>query len=189
MLQRPLGEFLAAVASASEPAPAGGSAAAVTGALSASLLILVCRVRRARGDDGGDFTGLLGRAESIQQRLAHMVDSDANAFRNLMSVRRLPKRDAFEETTRRVALRQALSRATYSPLEIAAACADLVAIADQIEALTSGEIGSDARIARHLARAALMSALDTVEQNLPHVSEPTQRAEMEHQFASLRARS
>jgi formiminotetrahydrofolate cyclodeaminase len=177
------------VASASEPAPAGGSAAALTGALSASLLVLVCRVRRARGDTGGDFTGLLGRAEALQQRLAHTIDSDTNAFRNLMSVRRLPRRDAFEETTRRVALRQALSRATHSPLEIAAACADLVAIADQIEALVSGEIGSDARIARHLARAALASSLDTVEQNLPHVSEPTQRAEIEQQFQALRARS
>jgi formiminotetrahydrofolate cyclodeaminase len=175
------------VASLSEPAPAGGSVAALTGAASASLLILVCRVTTARGNGAAEFVALLGRAEALQQRLAQMVDADARAFRNLMSVRRLPQRDAFENTTRRVALRQALSRATHSPLEIAAACADLVTIAERIEALASGEIVSDARIARIFARAALAASVDTVEQNLPHVQEEAQRAEMEQDLARIRA--
>jgi formiminotetrahydrofolate cyclodeaminase len=174
------------VASLSEPAPAGGSVAALTGAASASLLILVCRVTAGHGDGAAELAGLLGRAEALQQRLAQMIDADARAFRNLVAVRRLPRRDAYERTTRRVALHQALGRATHSPLEIAAACADLVGIADKIESLASGEIVSDARVARHLARAALVSSLDTVEQNLPHVSDAAQRAEMERELRSLR---
>jgi formiminotetrahydrofolate cyclodeaminase len=157
--------------------------------LSASLLILVCRVTQQRGEDGHEFVQLLGRAEALQQRLARMIDADARAFQNLMAVRRLPQGDEHEKTTRRVAIRQALSRATHSPLEIAAACADLVAIADRVESLASGEIVSDARVARHLARAALVSSLDTVEQNLPHVSDATQRSEMEQELRTLRARS
>jgi formiminotetrahydrofolate cyclodeaminase len=106
-----------------------------------------------------------------------------------MAVRRLPRRDANEKTTRRVALRQALGRATHSPLEIAAACSDLVAIADRVEALATGEIVSDARVARHLAHAALLCSLDTVAQNLPHVHDAAQRAEMEGEFRRLRGKA
>src|SRR5205807_6674367 len=120
-----------------------------------------------RGGDTQPYDALLGRAEALQQRLSRMIDSDTQAFRNVIAVRRLPQRDANEKATRRVALHQALGRATHSPLEIAAACADLVAIADRVEGLATGEIVSDARVARHLARAALLCSLDTVEQNLP----------------------
>ena len=183
-----MGAFLDAVASVSEPAPAGGSVSALTGALSASLLMLVCRLTQARPDPAPEFAALLSRAESLQQRLARMVDADARAFQNLMAVRRLSQHDAMERTTRRTALRQALGRATHSPLEIAAACADLVAIANRVEALATGEIVSDARVARTLARAALESSLDTVEQNLPHVKDAEQRAEMEREFSRLRRR-
>jgi len=162
--------------------------AALTAAASASLLMLVCRVTQRRGGGEHEFVGLLSRAEALRARLERMIDSDAQAFQNLMAVRRLPRRDPNETTTRRVALRQALSRATHSPLEIAAACADLVAIADRVEALATGEIESDARAARHLARAALLCSLDTVEQNLPHVTEPEQRSAMQRELSSLRSR-
>jgi len=186
LLGRSVGAFLESVASVAEPAPAGGSVSALTGALSASLLMLVCRVTQVRPEPPKEFAALLSRAESLQQRLARMVDADARAFQNLMAVRRLPQHDAFERTTRRVALKQALGRATHSPLEIAQACADLVAIADRVETLATGEIESDARVARNLARAALVSSLDTVEQNLPHVRDAAQRAEMEREFHRLR---
>jgi formiminotetrahydrofolate cyclodeaminase len=185
-----VGKFLELVASPDEPAPAGGSVSALTAALSASLLILVCRVTQRRAEPAAaEFSTLLGRAEALQQRLSRLVDSDARAFQDFIAVRRLPRRDEHEKTTRRVAMRQALSRATHSPLEIAAACADLVAIADRVESLASGEIVSDARVARHLARAALVSSLDTVEQNLPHVRDETQRSEMEQELRTLRGRS
>jgi len=176
------------VASVDEPAPAGGSVSALTGALSASLLMLVGRVTQARPDPAPEFAALLARAESLRQRLEGMIDADARAFQNLMAVRRLPRHDAMERTTRRVALKQALGRATHSPLEIAQACADLVAIADRVEALATGEIVSDARVARTLARAALESSLDTVEQNLPHVDDDKQRAAMDRELRRLRAR-
>jgi formiminotetrahydrofolate cyclodeaminase len=187
LLERSVGAFLESVASIAEPAPAGGSVSALTGALSASLLMLVCRVTQARADPAPEFAAVLARADALQHRLAGMVDADARAFQNLMAVRRLPQHDAFERTTRRTALRQALGRATHSPLEIAQACADLVAIADRVEALATGEIVSDARVARTLARAALVSSLDTVEQNLPHVLDAEQRSAMEREFRHLKA--
>jgi methenyltetrahydrofolate cyclohydrolase len=189
LLRLRLRDFLDLVASPGEPAPAGGAVAALAAAASASLLMLVASVTQRRGGADGEFANLLARATALQQRLSRLMDSDTQAFKDLMAVRRLPHRDANETTTRRVALNQALGRATHSPLEIAAACADLVAIADRVEKLATGEIVSDARVARHMARAALLSSLDTVEQNLPHVSEAEQRREMEQELARLRARS
>jgi formiminotetrahydrofolate cyclodeaminase len=186
LLQLPLRGFLDLVASADEPAPAGGAVSALAAAASASLLMLVVRVTQRRGGAPGEFEGLLARAKALQERLSRLMDSDTQAFKDLMAVRRLPQRDANEKTTRRVALSQALSRATHSPLEIAAACADLVAIADRVEALATGEIASDARVARLLARAALACSLDTVAQNLPHVRDAAQRTEMEGELGVLR---
>ncbi len=151
--------------------------------------MLVCRVTQRRGEGTHEYDALLARAEALQNRLTRMIDSDARAFQDLIAVRRLPKRNANETTTRRVALRQALSRATHSPLEIAAACADLVAIADRVEALATGEIVSDARVARLLARAALACSLDTVEQNLPHVQDAAERENLQKDFEKLRQKA
>jgi formiminotetrahydrofolate cyclodeaminase len=41
-------EFVRAVASPTQPVPAGGSVAALTGAVSAALLVLVCEVVERR---------------------------------------------------------------------------------------------------------------------------------------------
>src|SRR5438046_1718016 len=115
LLQVSLRRFLDLVASVDEPAPAGGAVSAVTAAASASLLMLVARVSQRRGGAPGEFDGLLARATTLQERLSRFVDSDTQAFKDLIAVRRLPQRDPNEKTTRRVALSQALSRATHSP--------------------------------------------------------------------------
>src|SRR5262245_34776325 len=112
LLERSVADFLAAVGSEQEPVPAGACSAAMTGALSAALVVLVCRVllkRRSPPDVGG----LLIDAERLVGRLSELIDEDAAAF------------DAFAAASEseRIA---ALADATRTPLSIALACIDAV---------------------------------------------------------------
>src|SRR5262249_36181715 len=100
-------ELLERVAWPEEPAPAGGSVAALTAALSASLLMLVCHVTQRRGGGVHEFDVLGGRAEALRSRLARMVDSDAQAFQNLMAGGPLPRRAPPHTTPPRGAARPA----------------------------------------------------------------------------------
>ncbi|HEV7666555.1 MAG TPA: cyclodeaminase/cyclohydrolase family protein, partial [Chloroflexota bacterium] len=78
LVDRSVGEFVAAVASAAEPVPAGGSVSALTGAASAALLVLVCGVLDRKRVDGVEV--LLDRAAEVQRRLLALIDEDANAY-------------------------------------------------------------------------------------------------------------
>jgi formiminotetrahydrofolate cyclodeaminase len=189
LVGRPLGAFLDAVAS-SEPAPGGGSVAALTGAASAGLLLMVCEVLRARPralGDHGQVVALLERAEQLQELLRGLIDADADAYRALLSARGLPRRDAFEQASRRVAVQRALTRATETPLQIAACCAEVVRLGETLAALATGPVGSDALVARRLAGAALLAALDTAAQNVGLIDDPARHADLERELLTLRA--
>ena len=66
-------DFVAAVASADEPVPAGGSVAALTGASSAALLALVCDVLERHTP--GVLIQERERARALHQELLDLVDA------------------------------------------------------------------------------------------------------------------
>ena len=77
---------------------------------------------------------------SCSERLLRLVDADANAYRAYLE----EKRSA-----------DALQRASQTPLEIAAACGDVVRLSVDVEGRATGALLGDVRAARHLASAAL----------------------------------
>ncbi len=188
LVGRPLGAFLDAVAS-SEPAPGGGCVAALTGAAAAGLLLMVADVLRARPRTLGDHRALepLGeRAERLQEQLRALIDADADAYRSLLAARGLPRQDAFEQTTRRVAVQRALTRATETPLQIAVACGDVTRLATALADHATGPVATDARVAHRLAAAALQAALDTAEQNVGLIEDLGRRGEVQRELEQLR---
>jgi methenyltetrahydrofolate cyclohydrolase len=188
LVGRPLGAFLDAVAS-SEPAPGGGCVAALTGAAAAGLLLMVADVLRARPRALRDQPALepLGdRAEHLQEQLRALIDADADAYRTLLAARGLPRHDAFEQTTRRVAVQRALIRATETPLQIAVACGDVTRLATALADHATGPVATDVRVAHRLAAAALQAALDTAQQNVGLIDDPGRRGEVEHELEQLR---
>jgi formiminotetrahydrofolate cyclodeaminase len=188
LVGRPLGAFLDAVAS-SEPAPGGGCVAALTGAASAGLLLMVADVLRARPRALGDQRVLepLGdRAERLQEQLRALIDADADAYRALLAARGLPRQDAFEQTARRVAVQRALTRATETPLQIAVACGDVTRLATALAEHATGPVATDVRVARRLAAAALQAALDTAEQNVALIDDLGRRAEVQRELQQMR---
>ena len=109
-----------------EPAPGGGSASALAGALAGSLAQMVCRLTVGKKNYEGveaEVTAMLHRAEAISERLLASVEGDAAAFDRVMAAMALPKGTDEEKAARSKAMQEAFQGATTSPIGVAQACA------------------------------------------------------------------
>jgi formiminotetrahydrofolate cyclodeaminase len=171
-----LSEFLAKVASTAEPVPAGGSVAALAGAASAALLVLACGVLQRHHAEG--MSGLHERAARLQHRLLELIDEDAQAFQAFLKMKR-----SGTDTGAIVA------RTSHTPLLVGGACAEVVELSRRIEATPQlGALVGDVRAARHLAQAALASALDIAEQDIGLHTDVSEQQAMRDEIAELRRR-
>src|SRR5579859_239172 len=177
LVTRSVREFIASVASAAEPVPAGGSVAALTGAASAALLALVAELLDRKRVAGA--SELLARARTVQDRLVGLIDADAAAYRAYLAARRSPRAE----------LQAALDRTTQTPLDIATACREVVTLSRDVERRTTGQLLGDVRTARGLARAAVMAAVDIAEQNVVLQTDPAAQARLQAEIARLTAQS
>jgi formiminotetrahydrofolate cyclodeaminase len=167
-------EFVASVASAATPVPAGGSVVALSGACAAGLLALVCDV--AQRHDAAAPGEERQTAVRLQRLLLKLVDEDAAAYQAFLATRR--------GTEDRQA---AINRVAATPLAIGRACFDLVGLSRTVEQHTRGPLLGDVRAARHLAEAGLRTAVDLAEQNLELQPEASARRALEAEIARLRA--
>jgi formiminotetrahydrofolate cyclodeaminase len=142
-------DLLDAIA-APQPAPGGGSTAALVGALAAALCAKVARL----SDDGGS----LAQAQALRRRLSALAPEDAAAFVAALEQLR-ERRDDF-------ALGRALAEAADVPLRIAEACADVADLAAALAQSGRADVQADARAASVLAAAAARSTALLVEANL-----------------------
>lgn len=163
-----VGEFVAKVASTDEPVPAGGSVAALTGACAAALMALASGVLVRRGVSGAE--ALRERASALQRQLLELVDEDAAAY------------DAFLEARREPGV---IARMSEMPLRVAAACADVSAMAEEIAERITGAVAADVNAARTLAEAARHAALELAEANLGMQRDPVAKAELKARIQQL----
>lgn len=94
-MERDVGKFLAALASAA-PAPGGGGAAALCGALAIALGNMVGNLTLGKKKYAGvqdDITALNARAESLRLDFLALIDADAAAFEPLSRAYGIPKDD------------------------------------------------------------------------------------------------
>lgn len=116
----PLADLLAAFSSP-DPTPGGGSAAALTSALGASLLMMVAALPKTRNGSDEDRTALAAVQQDlslIRERLAAAIDGDTAAYNGVVAAYKRPKASAEEQTARKEAIEQALRAATDVPLDV-----------------------------------------------------------------------
>lgn len=142
-------DLLAALA-APEPAPGGGSAAALVGAIAAAVC---AKVAGFAGDDGS-----VAQAAALCRRLTQLADEDARVFANALA--ELERRDDDFK------LGRALEEAAEAPLRIADACLDVAVLASSLAASGTPELQPDARAAAALAAGAARASAVLVEANL-----------------------
>src|ERR671917_413407 len=153
-LDLPLGEFLDLVASGN-PAPGGGSVAAVAVALAAGLSGMAARL------SAGQLTeGLAERADAARLRVATLARIDAESYGRVLDAYREP-----DSETRRERVSDALSGASDVPLAVAEVGNEVAGIAARVEEGNTNLVG-DAITAVLLAEAGVRAAVTLAEINL-----------------------
>jgi formiminotetrahydrofolate cyclodeaminase len=162
-LKMTLEEWLDALA-AGEPAPAGGSAAAVAAAIAASLVGMTAR--QSVGS-WGEAAGIAVQADVLRERLAGLAEADAEVYHR--SLDRLARAREIPADRRDFELGRVLADAAATPLAIATTAADVALLARETAGRGEPRVEADAEAALALAAAAAQAAARLVEVNLATV--------------------
>ena len=157
-LDEPVRGFLDQLA-ARTPAPGGGGAAAVTGAMAAGLVAMAARFSATRLPEAGD---LADEADELRRRLAQLADLDTRAYAAVLEALRLPEGTSQREVQRQ----EALLGAVLVPLEIAGIGARVAAMAVRVAEAGNPNLRGDAVTGAVLAAASARSAASLVDINV-----------------------
>jgi formiminotetrahydrofolate cyclodeaminase len=163
-----LAEFLEALRSP-DPTPGGGSAAALAGAMGASLLAMVGglpKSRAATAEDTARLAAAGARCTDLADELKTLVDRDSAAYEQVMAAYRRPKGTDEEKSARSAAIQEAMRGATETPLAVMRACAAAAEQGVVVAAMGNPSASSDAAVGFELLAAALRGARRNVEINL-----------------------
>jgi len=120
LVDRNVTEFVDLMAS-DAPAPGGGSAAALEGALGAALTAMVCALTLGK-KKYADVQDLAAesqkKADSLKARFVDVIDRDTEAFNAVSAVFAMPKDTDEEKAARKAAMQEALKGCTKTPFEM-----------------------------------------------------------------------
>jgi formiminotetrahydrofolate cyclodeaminase len=151
------------------PAPGGGSAAALSGATGASLLLMAADIRASRPTSSpasSELADVIDRLRSLRPAIASLIDRDADAYSQVIAALRMPITDEATEARKREAYESAMQAATDVPLETMRACRRALRDAPVVAALCTRGTRGDVGVAIELLRAAVRGAGITIDANL-----------------------
>jgi len=164
-----------------EPTPGGGSAAGLTGAMSAALLCMSARFTVGR-DKYAAFQAqadaVLAQAEELRTALEQLAEEDALAYAQYRAAAALPKTTADEQAVRAQALQQATRVSIQAPMTVLRHCYRLLELADLLADHCNPYLVSDVATATHFALAAFRGALVNVRINLSSLHDAAYRDEI-----------
>ncbi len=114
-------EFIKELASNS-PAPGGGTAAALGGAMGISLFEMVANLTIGKKGFESVRDQMQSRVEEFSEKrgkLLELMDTDTEVFNEFMAALKLPKNTEEEKTIRRQKMQETLKKAAQVPLTVA----------------------------------------------------------------------
>ncbi len=170
---RELEDFLADLAS-SKPAPGGGSASAVVGALSAALASMVANLtvgKEEYSDVEEKYETILKRADRLRGEFIAAVEEDITAYNRVMEAYGMPKETDEEKEKRKKAIQSALKEATVPPFKMADLALEVLALSEECAVSGNRHAVTDAGASAILAEATVRSSLLNVDINLSSISD------------------
>ncbi len=185
-------DFVAALASEA-PAPGGGSAAALYGAMGAGLTAMVACLTQGRKKyaDCAVFAAHVQEEENAcLTRLLDVMDRDTEAFQMVSAAFSLPKNTEEEKAARSAAIQEGLKASTMTPME----CMELSARAleicrDFLEAGFNTSSASDLGVAFLSLKSAILGAWLNVLINISSIKDPDFAREARSRGEALLARA
>ena len=167
--------FLEELSSAA-PAPGGGSVAALSGAMAASLMMMVCNLTIGKEkfvENDRETRAIMEEALKLRNRLMDAVSEDIKAYEGVVACYGLPKKTLQEKEQRRERMQAALKNATEVPYKTARACVQVLELNRRLPLIGNPNAVSDVAVAAHLAEAALQSALYNGDINCNYIKDDT----------------
>jgi len=162
--------------SSDAPTPGGGSVAALSGAMAASLVSMVCNLTIGKekfAEYEQEIKDILEEALKLRERLLSAVEEDIQAYNSLVTCYRLPKATPQEKEERRKRIQAALKNATDVPYRTAEACYRVLELNRRLPQIGNPNAVSDVAVSAHLAEAAVQSALYNVDINCSYIKDDT----------------
>jgi methenyltetrahydrofolate cyclohydrolase len=173
LTDKSVADFLEAIRSP-EPTPGGGSAAALAGAMGASLFAMVAglpKSKAATAEDAARLAAAGKRCAALADELKTLVDRDSDAYAQVMAVYRRPKGTDDEKAARSAAIQQAMRAATAAPLDVMRACAAAAEQGVVVATMGNPSASSDAAAGFELLGAGLRGARLNIEINLGSIKD------------------
>ncbi len=166
-------EFLEKLSS-DTPTPGGGSASALAGAISASLVEMVAGLSEKKGKlPLQELKEIRRKASTLRRRLLRAVDEDARYYEEVIKAFRLPKDTETQQSYRSKRIQRAYEKATVIPQSV---CENALKLLEYSRSLTlkgNPNAVSDIKVAGYLADAAFKGGLENIEINLQSIKDRT----------------
>lgn len=138
-------EFASILAS-DAPAPGGGSAAALTGALGAALTAMVCSLtvgkkKYAEYQELAEATQK--KAGELKDRFVDVMDRDTEAFNIVSAAFAMPKETDEEKAARSAAIQEGLKACTRTPFEMMELAVEALELTDSVVGKSNASAMSD----------------------------------------------
>jgi formiminotetrahydrofolate cyclodeaminase len=182
-----LTEFLEKTASHS-PVPGGGSIAALSAAIAASLSEMVAHLTIGKKGYEAleeEMQEIAKDAFQYRERLIRTIDKDSNAYNDVMAAFKLPKGTEQERNNREGAIQEALINATLVPLDVARDAFKIIELAGKAVKQGNKNAVTDAAVAVMMARTAVLSALYNVKINLASIKDTNFVEEIREQIKHM----
>jgi formiminotetrahydrofolate cyclodeaminase len=170
------------------PAPGGGSVSALSGALGADLLSMVCSLSIGN-DKYADFEAVIKesheKVQVLSKRLLQRVDLDAEAFNSVIAAFKMPKNTEEEKKARKDAIQAGFKEAVQSPLSIAGECVEVLRVAEKLIGKFNTNAMSDFGVAGGQAQTGLEGAVMNVRINLPSIKDESYVTEIKRKVDGL----
>ncbi len=151
------------------PAPGGGSAAALEGAVGAALTAMVCSLTEGKkryAEHRDLIAQVREKAAALQARFVDVMDRDTEAFLAISSAYGMPKATDEEKAVRSAAIQQGLVKCTETPFEMMELAAETIALTRSLLGRFNESAASDLGVAALSLRAAVQGAWLNVRINI-----------------------
>jgi formiminotetrahydrofolate cyclodeaminase len=186
-LDNPLKGYTDALASG-RPAPGGGSAAALVGALGAALNSMVANFTVGKEKFAAveeEVQRLLSRSEELRAALERLTQADTEAYGQVAAAQKMPRETDEEKAARREAMQKALKAAAEVPREAVKAAHGVIEIAAELVGKGNPNLITDVGVAAKFAVAAMECAALNVEINLAYIRDESYVEECRKEMAPL----
>ncbi len=170
------------------PAPGGGSASALAGALGAALGTMVANLsahKRGWDERWEYFSQWAEKGQQLVDTLLQLVDEDTRAFNAIIDALRLPKGTEQERQAREQAILRATKGAVETPLHTMQRAAEALPLIREMVKEGNPASITDAGVAAVLLRAAALGAWLNVRINLRDIPDEAYKTQINQQGQTL----